>query len=717
MWRIKPVTQSNFFGSRWNRLKSAVIAASAGLIVFSGIAGTSTGIDAQVRRTRGFTKIPMRGQSGSFVIGRAIVTPKVGADPAQLAAAYTNAGVSVVRALRLKPFVLVSVNPVNGAPVTEQQTLDAIAKLAASGQFNSAKPDWKVWAFDTTPNDPQYPKQWQYPLINMPKAWDFGTSLNSNTIICSLDTGVDINHPEFAGNRFVGTRNFTVTPNTSDVTDNFGHGTHTTGTMTANGNNGVGVSGTTWGGQIFVGKVLDDSGSGSSSGISDGITYVADNVKTPANNVVINMSLGGYVLEDTPDLSDPMEAAVVYAAQVKNVVISMSAGNAYDQGNPAAAPARTAQLDNRLFCVAAVGTLKEHSFYSNARSYTTIAAPGGNDPSFANNNLQILSTLPTAQGSYGYEQGTSMASPHVAGALALLLTFGATPDQLKQVVTSSADTVGQTVPNDMYGYGVINVYSAALLVKSGIQLVTPADGSFVYGTTPISLSVGDPSIFSRADLTIDGNKTVVGSTQGSSFSINWNTQATDPVTGAASFPNGGHKVNVTIYTTNSQPVTVTRTVKVDNPIAAITTPGNLSYITKLVNIIGTADGLRVPTYKLDYALASDPTNFIAINSPTKGKVTGAQLAQWVLSQLPDGNFILRLTVTNPDGFSSSASEFITLDQTAPSTPNGLAGVSSSKTASLTWNSSTDPAPGKLVGYNIYRSSQSLTGKHRHPFPW
>ncbi len=695
--------------NRWRTYRRLLIGVTAAAIVFGSLAFTGNNADAQVRRTRGFSKLPLRGQSGSFVIGEIVVSPKAGTDPAQLAAALSNAGLEVVRPLLLKPFVLVKVTPVGGAAVTEQMTTNAVDKLKATNFYNTVAPNWKVWKFDTTPNDPRYAQQWQYPLMNMPKAWDFGTSLTSNTIICSLDTGVDINHPEFAGNRFVGTRNFTVTPNTTDVTDVDGHGTHTTGTMTANGNNGVGVSGTTWGGSIFVGKVLGDTGSGSIAGIADGITYIADNVKTLNNNVVINMSLGSYVLDDTPDLSDPMEAACVYAATQKNVVISMSAGNAFDQGNPAAAPARTAQLDNRLFCIAAVGTVKEHSFYSNARAYTTIAAPGGDDPSFANNALQILSTLPVNQGGYGYEQGTSMASPHVAGALALLLSFGATQDQLKQIVTSSADTVGLPVPNNQYGYGVIDVYAAALLVKSGIQIIAPVDSAYVYGTTQVILGVGSPAVFTRADVTIDKDPAIVGTTSNGSYQVSWNTQATDPVTGAPMYPNGAHKVNITIYTTNSPPVTISKSVRVDNPVATVITPGSLSYLTKSVNIIGTADGLRIPTYKLEYALVTNPSTFITIAPSTKGKVTGASLGSWDLAQLPDGNVYLKLTVTNPDGFSNSQTVLITIDQTQPSTPNGLSGVSSNRSAALTWNASTDPPPGKLAGYNVYRSGKSLTG--------
>jgi serine protease len=689
--------------SRWRLLCKGLIGAVPVVLIFSVVllvAVSALPVSAQLQ----FKKVKQhkRDEPGSFSPGEIIVAAKPDTTPAAAQAALDKAGVEVVRPLLLKPYYLVKVKTANGQPAADQATLNTAAALRATNIFKWSRPNYYLYAHDTVPNDPQYNVQWGYPLINLPKAWDLVKS-TPNVVLCSLDTGVDINHPDLAG-RFMGAVNFTSHPNNADH-DAIGHGTHTTGTMGATTNNGVGVAGTSFGaGPLFAGKVLQDAGFGTSADIADGVMYLADTVKTPTNFVVINMSLGADVPDDGPDLQQPDEAAIYYAATVKNCVVVMSAGNSFEDGNPASSPARVAQLDPRLFCVAACGKQKEHSAYSTSRAYTTITAPGGNGNDF------IISTLPTDQGSYGGNgwEGTSMAAPHISGVCALMLAAGAAPDQLKQMMIQTADTVGRSVPNSDYGFGVVDAYQAVILAGSSLQLANPLDNSFVSNQVAVKLTTSDPAKISSIKLTVDTDPTVIASGSASNLTLPWNTLATDPTTGAPKYPNGTHKLHVAVVTTSGS-VQLDRTVRVDNPTATLTSPSGGGYVSKTANVIGTSDGLRVPTYTLEYGLGSSPSTFIPIVANSKGKIQGGTLGTWDLTGIPDGTAQLRLRVKNPDGFEVSATSQVTVDQTPPTIPTGLTGVSGHQTASLTWNTSTDPVPGLLVGYNIYRSTQAASG--------
>jgi hypothetical protein len=141
----------------------------------------------------------------------------------------------------------------------------------------------------------------------------------------------------------------------------------------------------------------------------------------------------------------------------------------------------------------------------------------------------------------------------------------------------------------------------------------------------------------------------------------------------------------------------------------LTSPAGGGYVSKTADVVGTSDGLRVPTYTLEYGLGTSPSTYVPIVANSKGKIQGGSLGTWNLAGIPDGAATLRLRVKNPDGYEVSATSLVTVDQTPPTIPTGLAGVSGHQTASLTWNPSTDPVPGLLVGYNVYRSTQAGTG--------
>ncbi|HAZ13122.1 MAG: hypothetical protein A2X86_10030 [Bdellovibrionales bacterium GWA2_49_15] len=242
----------------------------------------------------------------------------------------------------------------------------------------------------TTPPPETVP--WGITHINSQGAWN--TSRGLGSIVCVVDTGVQRNHPDLQAN-VMGGENFIVSrgaidPNKWD--DDNGHGTHVAGTIAALDNE-IGVVGVAPEASIFAAKVLDRRGSGYNSDIAEGIRSCISH-----GAHVINMSLGG------PSDSTVLKAAVqeAYAA---GLVIVVAAGN---ESGPVSYPAKYSES----IAVSAIDSSNRLASFSNFGPEVDFAAPG-------------VSVLSTTKGStYVTYNGTSMASPHVAGVAALMLSSG-----------------------------------------------------------------------------------------------------------------------------------------------------------------------------------------------------------------------------------------------------------------------------------------------------
>ena len=284
------------------------------------------------------------------------------------------------------------------------------------------------------PNDTMYQQQWHYyePQggINLPGAWDITTGSASITIAV-IDTGV-LPHAELV-NRLVAGYDFISDPATSndgdgrdaDASDpgDYGcngassswHGTHVSGTIGAASNNGAGVTGINWVSKIQPIRVLGRCG-GYTSDIVDGMRWAAGIAVAgvPANPTparVENLSLGG-----SGACSATFQSAINDVV-ARGTVVVVAAGN----GNADAAGTQPASCSN-VIAVAATTRNGGRASYSNFGANVAIAAPGGGG------NDGVLSTLNTgtttpAMDSYAYFQGTSMATPHVAGVASLMLSL------------------------------------------------------------------------------------------------------------------------------------------------------------------------------------------------------------------------------------------------------------------------------------------------------
>ena len=367
---------------------------------------------------------PKPPSNGDFVPGRVLVKfkPVLGA-----AAAHDRLAQQGLRADGFIPGL-----DVFKVEVPPGKELETIAQLRARADVLYAEPDYRVYALDTIPNDPYWGSQWGLPKIQAPKAWDIlSTTGGANIIIAIIDSGIDLDHPDFAcPNKLLPGRDFVN--NDDDPQDDYGHGTHVAGIAAACSNNDVGVAGVAWAARLLPVKVLDAAGQGSYSNLAAGIIYAVDQWAR-----VINLSLGG-----TSD-SSIMRDAVSYAVGRGRLVVA-AAGNFGDQGNPVMYPAAY----DEVVAVAATDSGDNRADFSEYHPYVDVAAPG----------VSIYSTLP--DNTYGGLGGTSMATAFVSGLAALLWSAdgGLSAAQVRTLIESNADDLGTPGKDDYFGYGRINAW-------------------------------------------------------------------------------------------------------------------------------------------------------------------------------------------------------------------------------------------------------------------
>ncbi len=327
----------------------------------------------------------------------------------------------------------------------------AAARLNRAPGVLYAEPDYILRA-SSVPNDPSFGELYGINNANDadldgPEGWDLaygaGAFPTSGVRVGIVDTGIDQTHPDLAGKTVAcaGVKSFglggliggdpTIVANKCN--DDNDHGTHVAGTVGAIANNGTGVAGVAPNAQIASCKALSGSGSGSTSGVANCITWAAaQNVK------VISMSLGG-------GSSTTLQNAVVNAYKNGNgTLIVAAAGN---DGNstlnyPAAYP--------EVVSVAASDRNDAHASFSNVNSDVEVDAAG----------VDVLSTIPG--GGYAKFSGTSMATPHVAGVAALIgFKFPSlTAAGIRARLDAGVDDLGAAGRDSTFGFGRVNLVKA-----------------------------------------------------------------------------------------------------------------------------------------------------------------------------------------------------------------------------------------------------------------
>ncbi|WP_086564982.1 S8 family peptidase [Streptomyces africanus] len=248
------------------------------------------------------------------------------------------------------------------------------------------------------------------PQIGAPKAWAAGYD-GKGVKIAVLDTGVDATHPDLKG-QVIDAKNFTTSPDTSDKV---GHGTHVASIAAGTGaKSGGKYKGVAPGAKIINGKVLDDGGFGSDSEVLAGIEWAA-----AEGADVVNMSLGG---GDTPAI-DPLEAAVNKLSEEKGILFAIAAGNEGDFGE------QTIGSPGSAAAALTVGAVDDKDVLADFSSRgpgldgalkPDVTAPGVDITAASAPGNQIAQEVGEKPAGYMTISGTSMATPHVAGAAAIL---------------------------------------------------------------------------------------------------------------------------------------------------------------------------------------------------------------------------------------------------------------------------------------------------------
>ncbi len=343
-------------------------------------------------------------------------------------------------------------------------------QLAARPEVLYAEPDARIFP-DLTPSDPYYAagnwhlqaKAAEFYAANLPAAWDITTGA-ANLGIAIIDTGGLLDHEDLAGRTLANNPGYDMVGATDIANDGDGrdtdpsdpgdwvtsaesgtgplagcsasssswHGSHVAGTIGANANNGLGVTGINWLSPLMFVRVLGKCG-GYTSDSNDAIRWAAglavSGLPLNPNPVrVINMSLGAAVSCETSTQS------AIDAAVAAGVVVVVAAGNS----NADAANSSPGGC-NSVITVAASRKDGGKAAYSNYGAAVEIAAPGGASDGYIYSTVNAGTTVPTTD-AYAWYQGTSMATPHVTGIVSLMLSVNPalTPAQVLQILQTTA---------------------------------------------------------------------------------------------------------------------------------------------------------------------------------------------------------------------------------------------------------------------------------------
>ncbi|MBN1306545.1 MAG: S8 family serine peptidase [Chitinispirillaceae bacterium] len=483
-----------------------------------------------------------------------------------------------------------------------------VARFKSDPAVEYAEPNYIAYAY-MAPNDPFYSNQWHLEnsvsgSIHAAAAWD--KSEGAGVVIGVIGTGVAYENytqtvgwrsyyyyqaPDLAGTQFVAGWDFVN--NDAHANDDEGHETHVCGTIAQTTNNGIGVAGIAFNSTVMPIKVLDATGSGSYSNVANGIIWAADNGAT-----IVNLSLGG------PSASTMLEDACRYAYE-HGVTLICAAGN---ESGPVGYPAA---YDNYCIAVGATRYDETRSDYSNYGDGLDVMAPGGdlnvdqNGDGYGDGVLQQTFGDPRrSRFNYHYDtwgfyfyQGTSMAAPHVTGIAALLAAAGVatTPDEIREVLQSTAKDLGAPGYDSDYGWGLVDA-AAAL------------DYSAVPNTPPEANAGGPYEGTEDIDVNFDGSGS--GDAEGDPLTYSWDFG--DGSTGSGVSPShayaAGGEYAITLIVNdgkeNSTPsTTIANITEVNDPPVADAGPDRSAVVDDAVQFDGSA------SYDIDGPIVSYAWDF------------------------------------------------------------------------------------------------------------
>lgn len=406
-----------------------------------------------------------------YVPNEYIIHVQSGTSDSTVESLVDKMGASVVSKLPLPNMYQIKLGRISSMSLSGSSSSSLRSSSVSKWVIDYIQPNY-LYSLSEVPNDPDYDNQWGLEMIDMPGAWDIEKG-SDKVVVGVIDSGV-AKHPDF-GNRVLTGYDF-VDNDTDASNDTLGHGTFVAGIIAAEADNGEGIAGVCWENvkilpiRAFSGKTASTS-----------VLLTAEQYALDQGVEVLNMSYGA-AGEDTAtqDMMKKLNAA--------GTILVAAAGN-----EATSIPNYPAACDE-VISVSALGPDENLASYSNYGSTIDIAAPGGSMSSTTDPN-GIYSTTFTIDSStggytydYGYEQGTSFASPHVAGAAALLLSYGVPASEVRGRLLNSARVPKSGILDPLkYGAGVLDV--KASLASSNIKILQPSKGGTVSTNPTFKISL------------------------------------------------------------------------------------------------------------------------------------------------------------------------------------------------------------------------------------
>ena len=518
---------------------------------------------ARAQKDRRLHSTPVTREDEMFVPGRVLVKfrSNVGLDHAR----------QIIAALGVREDGVLPATGVLMLNLPEQADEAGFANaLASRPDVEFAELDRIVRPAQITPNDPWFGSwEWYLTKIGAPAAWSTTTG-DRSIIIAILDTGVDGTHPDLQAKMAPG---WNIYSNNSDTSDVFGHGTVVAGTAAAASNNSQGVASIAWNCPIMPIRISAVDGTAAYSAMANGLIWAADHGARVAN------------ISYMASQSSTVSSAASYF-QSKGGVVTASSGNE--------ASFQTSADNPYILTVGATDANDVLTAWSNPGNNVDLTAPG-----------TVFSTF--QGGTYNSASGTSVSSPIVAGAAALVLSVNPllSGSQVQNILKQSADDLGPAGWDSSYGWGRVNVGRAVSLASGAsapspdltppaVGFNSPANGASVTGNVAISVSATDNTSVSSVTLTVDGVAAATDTV--SPYTFTWNTNAV---------LNGSHTLAATALdaagnsSMSSISVIVNNVLDITAPTITITSPVNGSNVTTNVSVkVNASDNVSVTRVEL-----------------------------------------------------------------------------------------------------------------------